>query len=359
MINVTKSYIPNKEKYKEYVDDILNSAWLTNNGKYVQELEKRLETYLGVKNIVLVSNGTLALQIAYRALALTGEVITTPFTFVATTSSLVWEGLKPIFVDIDKESYCMNSLEIEKSITDKTSAICPVHVFGNACDVETIDKIAKKNNLKVIYDAAHAFDVNYKGNSILNYGDVSTLSFHSTKMFHTIEGGALIIRDDDVYKKVKLLINFGISGPDKIECLGINSKMNEFQAAMGLCILDEFERIKENRKCRYIYYRENLKSNLKFQVLNDNCEWNYSYLPIELKDENELVKVKDALNRNGIFPRRYFYPSLESLNYIIETYNVPNSSSLSKRILCLPFYDSLDYKDIDNICNIINDAVEN
>ncbi|GFZ33963.1 aminotransferase DegT [Clostridium zeae] len=359
MINVTKTFIPNKEKYKKYVDQILDSGWLTNNGVFAQQLERRLEEYLGVKHIVLVSNGTLALQIAYRALGLSGEAITTPFTFVATTSSLVWEGIEPVFVDIDPNSYCLDSNKIEEKITTKTSAIVPVHVFGNACDVEKIDEIAKSNNLKVIYDAAHAFDVRYKDKSLLNFGDISTLSFHSTKIFHTIEGGALIINDDEVYNKVRLLINFGISGPDVIDGLGINTKMNEFQAAMGLCILDEIESIKFNRKNVYEYYREGLSKNLTFQRINDNIQWNYSYFPVEFKDENQLLEVRKKLNLKEIYPRRYFYPSLETLNYIKKSYKVEKSNSLAKRILCLPFYDSIDKETLDKIIEIVNSVVDN
>ena len=251
MINVTKSYLPNIEKYKNYIDEIYKTAWLTNQGPLVQKLEKRLAQYLGVKNIVLVSNGTIALEIAYRALDLKGEVITTPFSFVATTSSLVTNRLTPIFVDIDEKTFNLSPKNIEEKITSKTSAILPVHVFGNACEVEEIEQIANKHNLKVIYDAAHAFDVKYKDNSVLNYGDISTLSFHATKLFHTIEGGALIINDDELVQKVRYLINFGIKSPTEIPHLGTNAKMNEFEAAMGLCILDDIEDIKTNRK-KYI-----------------------------------------------------------------------------------------------------------
>ena len=203
MINVTKTYLPNKEKYQKYVDEIYASGWITNNGPMVQELEKRLAEYLGVKNIVLVANGTVALEIAYRTLDIKDYAITTPFSFVATTSSLVTNGIKPIFVDIDERTLNIDPEKIQESITPNTSAIVPVHVFGNPCDVEAIDKIAKENNLKIIYDAAHAFGVAYKGKSILNYGDISTLSFHATKLFHTIEGGALIINDDTLVEKAR------------------------------------------------------------------------------------------------------------------------------------------------------------
>jgi len=236
MINVTKTHLPDIDRYKAYIDRIYRSGWITNNGALVQELEEKLKEYLGVRNILLVSNGTLALQICYKALGLTGEAITTPFSFVATTSSLVWEGLSPVFVDISPETLNMDPDRIEEAIRPETSCIVPVHVFGNGCDVEKIGQIAKKHHLKVVYDAAHAFGVKYNGESILNYGDVSILSFHATKFFHTIEGGAIVTGDDELYEKAKHMINFGITGPESIVGLGINGKMNEFQAAMGLCI---------------------------------------------------------------------------------------------------------------------------
>ena len=226
MIPVTKSYLPNKENYKSYIDIIYENGWLTNRGELVRELERRLQAYLGVKNIILVANGSLALQIAYKALDLKGEVITTPFSFIATANTIAWEGLLPVFADIDPHSFNVDPKQIKDKITDKTSAIIPVHVFGNPCDIEGIQTIAYKHQLKVIYDAAHAFDVQYKGKSVLNYGDVSTLSFHATKLFHTIEGGAIITNDNELSKKIRLLINFGITGPTSIESLGINAKMN-------------------------------------------------------------------------------------------------------------------------------------
>ncbi|MBE0421182.1 DegT/DnrJ/EryC1/StrS family aminotransferase [Pseudoalteromonas nigrifaciens] len=247
MIPVTKSYLPNKKKYKTYIDRIYDSGWLTNNGSLLKELEQRLKEYLGVKHIILVANGSLALQLAYKSLELKGEVITTPFSFAATTSTLVWEGLKPIFADIDPNSFNIDTNLIEKNITPETSAIVPVHVFGNPCNVEKIQEIAQKHNLKVIYDAAHAFGTEYKGQSVLNYGDISTLSFHATKLFHTIEGGAVITNDDELAQKIRLLMNFGIVSPVKVNSLGTNAKMNEFEAAMGLCVLDEIDLVKSER----------------------------------------------------------------------------------------------------------------
>ncbi|WP_066165955.1 DegT/DnrJ/EryC1/StrS family aminotransferase [Aliarcobacter cryaerophilus] len=349
MINVTKTYLPNKEKYKEYVDEIYENGWLTNNGPMVQKLEKRLAEYLGVKNIVLVSNGTIALEIAYKALNLTNEVITTPFSFVATTSSLMMSHLKPIFADIDDKSFNINPKNIEKLITSNTSAILPVHVFGNACEVEEIEKIAKNNNLKVIYDAAHAFDVKYKNHSVLNYGDISTLSFHSTKLFHTIEGGALIINDDELVQKVRYLINFGIKSPTEIPYLGTNAKMNEFEAAMGLCVLDDIENIKEKRKVVVENYREELKDLVQFQEQNLNASENYSYFPVVFESEEELLKVQKALNDENIFPRRYFYPSLDVLEYIEPKQECKISRDISKRILCLPVYPEMQESEQNSI----------
>ena len=353
MINVTKTYLPNKEKYKKYIDEIYENGWITNNGPLVQRLEKKLAEYLGVKNIILVSNGTVALEIAYRTLGLKGFVITTPFSFVATTSSLVTNQLLPIFADIEEKTFNIDSKNIEKLITPNTSAILPVHVFGNACEVEEIEKIAKKYNLKVIYDAAHAFDVKYKSKSILNYGDISTLSFHATKLFHTIEGGALIINDDELVEKARYLINFGIKNQEEIPELGTNAKMNEFEAAMGLCILDDIDDIKQKRADILENYEEKLKDLVLFQELNQYASKNYSYFPVVFKNEEQLLKVQKALNMNSIFPRRYFYPSLDSLEYIEPKQESKISRDLSKRVLCLPMYVELDSKNQEKIINII------
>ena len=353
MINVTKSYLPNKDKYKKYIDEIYENGWLTNQGPLVQRLEKRLAKYLGVKNIVLVSNGTIALEIAYRALDLKGEVITTPFSFVATTSSLVTNRLTPIFADIDEKTFNLNPKNIEKQITANTSAILPVHVFGNACEVEQIETIANKHNLKVVYDAAHAFDVKYKDKSVLNYGDISTLSFHATKLFHTIEGGALIINDDSLLEKVRYLINFGIKNQEEIPHLGTNAKMNEFEAAMGHCNLDDIEDIKTNRKKVVENYKIGLESLVTFQEQNNQATENYSYFPILFKNEEELSKVQKSLNKENIFPRRYFYPSLDTLEYIEPKQECKISRDISKRILCLPIYAELEKDNQDKIIDII------
>lgn len=357
LINVTKTYLPNKEKYKQYVDEIYANGWITNNGPLLRRLEKRIEEYLGVKNIILVSNGTVALEIAYRTLGLTGFAITTPFSFVATTSSLVTNNILPIFADIDENTLNMSPANIEKLITVNTSAIVPVHVFGNACEVEEVEAIAKKYNLKVIYDAAHAFDVDYKGKSILNYGDISTLSFHATKLFHTIEGGALIINDDSLVEKARYLINFGIEGPESIPHLGTNAKMNEFEAAMGLCVLDEIEDINKKRKEVYELYQRELKCFVKFQKNNEDASNNYSYFPVVLKDEQQLLDVQKALNEKNIFPRRYFYPSLDMLSYIEPKQVCEISRSISNRILCLPLYPELSNEEQVLIIKIVKESL--
>ena len=354
MINVTKTYLPSIKKYESYIEKIFKFGILTNNGQFVQKLEKRLEEYLNIRNLILVSNGTLALQVAYKALELREEVITTPFTFAATVSSQVWEGLSPVFADINKETFCIDYKKIENLITDKSKAIIPVHVFGNACDIDEIQNIANKNNLKVIYDAAHTFGVNYKNKSILSYGDISIISFHSTKLFHTIEGGGLIIKDDELYKKIKRMINFGISGPEKIDSLGINAKMNEFQAAMGLCVLDDMDKILEGRKKAHNFYSNNLSKELQLQKCNKDCTRNYSYFPVVFQTEKDLLRVTGELNKKDIYPRRYFYPSLDTLGYLIDSKYMPISNNISSRILCLPIYESLEEYELEQIVEIIN-----
>ena len=356
-INVTKTYLPNKEKYKRYVDEIYDNGWLTNEGPLVKRLEKRLQEYLGVKNIVLVCNGTVALEVAYRVLDLSGFAITTPFSFVASTSSLVTNQLLPIFTDINEATFNLNPRDIEGLITPNTGAIVPVHVFGNACEIDEIEKIAKKNKLKVIYDGAHAFGVNYKEQSLLNYGDISTLSFHSTKIFHSVEGGALVINDDELAQKARYLINFGIKNQEEIPHLGINGKMNEFEAAMGLCVLDDMEEITYKRKNIFDKYTNDLQGLVKFQERNPNATQNYSYFPVVFKCEEDLLNTQKALNEKNIFPRRYFYPSLDTLNYIEPKQECKISRKISRQILCLPLYAELEADSQKKIISIITSTL--
>lgn len=356
MIPVTKAYLPNKEKYQSYVNRIFQSGWLTNNGSLLQELERRLADYLGVKNIILVANGSFALQLAYKALALKGEVITTPFSFAATTSTLAWEGLKPVFADINPKTFNIDPAQIEAHINPNTSAIVPVHVFGNPCDVEAIQAIADKHQLKIVYDAAHAFGSEYKDQSVLNFGDISTLSFHSTKLFHTIEGGAVITNDDELAKKVRLMINFGISGPASIDSVGTNAKMNEFEAAMGLCVLDEIDTIKQRRKDIWQVYINELSNIVEMQQWNEHGKNNCAYAPVLFDSEEQLLKIEAKLKENDILPRRYFYPSLDTLSYLDSKQICNNSRDIASRILCLPIYPILEKEDIKRILSIIKDG---
>jgi len=357
-INVTQSLLPNRKRFHTYIDQILDSGWLTNRGQSVQKLESKLEEYLGIKNVVLVNNGTTGLQVAYKALGLTGEIITSPFTFIATASSAKWEGLNIVFADINPNTLNVDINKIEQNITDKTSALVPVHVFGNPCDGEAIDKIARKYNLKVIYDAAHAFGVRFKGKSVLNWGDISLLSFHATKLFHTIEGGALIINDDDLCEKARKMINFGITGPESIECLGINAKMNEFQAAMGLCLLDDMEAAIIQRGKLIALYDSFLKGKVERQLWHEAASNNFSYYPVIFDSEIVMKEVQAALNAENIFPRRYFYPSLDTLGFLGEYKPMPVSQDIASRVLCLPLSTVLSEMDIQRISQIILKVLE-
>lgn len=352
-IFVTKPYLPPKEEYYSYVDKIYETGHLTNEGPLVKELERKLSDYLGVENFQYVTNGTIALQFALKALGIEdGEIITTPFSYVATTSSILWERCKPVFVDIEPDNYTLDVNKIEAAITDKTKAIMPVHVFGYACDVDGIQKIADKYGLKVIYDAAHAFGSIYKGKSLLSYGDVSTLSFHATKLFHTVEGGACIANDKEVFDRLNLIKRFGNIGDEHYN-LGINGKQSEFHAAMGLANFAHLEDIKQRRKTISEYYDELLEGRLARPRVQSELEYNYAYYPVLFKTEEELLRVFAALNQQGIYPRRYFYPSLNTIGYMPERYKCLVSEDISKRIACLPLYVGLKDSDIEMICKII------
>lgn len=357
MINVTKSYFPDRGKLDKYIDRVYESGWMTNNGQLVQELEQRLKDFLGVEYLVLVANGTLALQVAYRVLELSGDVITTPFSFVATTNSLIWENLNPVFSDIDPGSFNLDPHLIERSITPETTAVLPVHVFGNACDVDMLDVVCKRNNLKLIYDAAHAFNVSSSDQNVLKYGDASILSFHATKIFHTIEGGAIIFKNEDHYRKAKLLINFGISGYDKVDLPGINCKMNEFQAAMGLAVLDDFEQISLDRRKVWERYSDALagKAQIRLQDLNKEFKNNYSYFPVVFSSEAHLLYIRQRLNEHDIQPRRYFYPSLNKLEYLKHSNSCTVSEKIAESILCLPIFPGLDEKIQNEIIQIVSE----
>lgn len=354
MINVTKSFLPPQEEYQKYLSGIWNNFWLTNHGPLVQELEQRLREYLGVEHLLYVSNGTIAIQIAIKALELKGEIITTPFSYVATTTSVLWEGCTPVFADIDSKSFCIDPEQIEKHITPATTAILATHVYGHACDIKKIEKIALKYNLKIIYDGAHAFDVKVDGSSVFNAGDVSTISFHATKLFHTIEGGAVITKDQKLAEKMMLYRSFGHIGDDYYS-IGINGKNSEFHAAMGLCNLPYVGEIIANRKVRVELYRDLLgNSNITFPGIVVDQSLNYAYFPVVFDNEKTLLNVRSTLLENGISTRRYFYPSLNSLTYLSEMYSCPVSENISKRVLSLPLYYDLDTLDVERICKIVN-----
>ncbi|MDQ3396124.1 MAG: DegT/DnrJ/EryC1/StrS family aminotransferase [Bacteroidota bacterium] len=354
MINITKPFLPPKEEYDHYLQGIWNRVWLTNNGPLVNELELNLKKYLDVPHLFFVSNGTIAIQIAIKALKLKGEIITTPFSFVATTSSIVWEGCKPVFVDISPATYNIDPNLIEAAITTDTSAILATHVFGNPCAVEKIEAVAAKHNLRVIYDAAHAFGTSYKGKSVMQHGDVSTLSFHSTKLYHTIEGGAIVTHDPVIAKEIAHMRNFGYNGPEKFFGVGINGKNSEFHAAMGLCNLKYVNQILERRQQLSEEYNRMLKS-LKVgkPFLNPEAGFNYAYYPVLFDNEEIVKKMSNALHGVYVYPRRYFYPSLETLNYVKPNQEVKVSSEISTKILCLPLYHDLSMEEVKMICRAI------
>lgn len=360
MITVTKTHLPDIERFKKYIDKIYSTGWLTNNGEHLLKLESELAKFLGVENLVLVSNGTIALQLAYKALGLKGEVITTPFSFVATTNTILWEGLTPVFSDINPDTYNLCPDLLENKINKNTSAIVPVHVFGNPCDTDAIEELSRKHNLKVIYDAAHAFGIVYKNKNIAAYGDAVTLSFHSTKIFHSIEGGAIIFRDKEHYNKAKLLRNFGIASEDNIVSLGINAKMNEFQAAMGLCVLEDFPELQKKRKAVYTRYNEAFKNieGIKLQTIQAESSQNYSYFPILVNSEDILLKIKNSLLENQIAARRYFFPSLNTLSYVNQKVYMPVSESIASRILCLPIFENLDSETQDKIISLVKAQIK-
>lgn len=354
MIPVTKPYLPDIKKYQKYISDIYERNWLTNDGPLVQELERRLKEYLNVPYLLYVSNGTIALQLAIKALELKDEIITTPFSYVATSSSILWENCTPIYADIDQNTFNISPENIKSKITKKTMAILATHCFGNSCDINALEKIAKENKLKVIYDAAHAFGSTYKNKSLLEYGDISCCSLHATKLMHSIEGGIVICQTEEIFKKLFYLRNFGHDGPYKYNGYGINAKNSEFHAAMGLCVLEDINLILNDKKRIFTTYKQEIQS-AAFQKINKNCTSNYSYVPVLTKSERDLGVIKNNLKASGIEVRRYFYPSLNEL-YGDEQI-CPHSKNIAKRILCLPTYFGLTDVSIKKICKIINDSI--
>ena len=356
MIPVTKPFLPPIEEYNAFVEGIWQRNWLTNNGPLSNELELKLKEYLEVPHLLFLNNGTIALQIAIKALGLRGSIITTPFSFIATTSSIVWEGCKPQFVDIDPLSLNIDPSKIEAAITKETCAIMATHVYGNPCNIDAIDKIAGKHKIPVIYDAAHCFGSKYKGESVFRYGTISTTSFHATKLFHTIEGGAVFTQDEALLKKMDLMRNFGYHGFENFPEVGINGKNSEFHAAMGLANIKYIEEILASRKEQSLRY-DNWLDTIHVQrlAISRDATFNFAYYPMIFENEEITLKVIRELEHNHIFPRRYFYPSLNTIP-LFQSDALPVSEALSKRIICLPLYFSLAMEEIDFISQIISRA---
>ncbi len=355
MINVTKTFLPPFEEYTAMLKRAWDKSWITNNGELVIELEQKLKTYLGVRNLWFCNNGTTVLQIALKVLKITGEVITTPFSYVATTNAILWENCSPVFVDIDPLNFCIDASKIENSITEKTQAILATHVYGYPCDTTAIQAIAKKYNLKVIYDGAHAFGTEVNGRSIFTEGDISTCSFHATKIFHTGEGGSIITTDDGLAQKIFLYSHFGHKADDYYS-IGINGKNSEFHAALGLCNLKYYDWIKEVRKKQWLYYHSKLgNSNLQLLNIGNEIKYNYAYFPTVFPSEQYLLKAIEALKVKNVSPRRYFYPSLNKLPYLLYQ-ACPISENIASRIMCLPLFHDLlpDQQDI-----IVDTILEN
>lgn len=354
MIPVTKPFLPPQEKYQKYLDGIWRRQWLTNMGPLASDLEIKLKSFLRINHILFVTNGTIALQMAIKALQLKGEIITTPFSFIATTSTIVWEGCTPVFVDIDGKSLNIDASKIEAAITDKTEAIIATHVYGNPCDVETIERIAKKHNLKVIYDAAHAFGVKVGERSIFDYGDIAVCSLHATKLYHSIEGGLIVTKDANLLKRLADIRNFGFNGPVAFSELGINGKNSEFHAAMGLANLEYIETINKTRQALTSRYDERLEGlKARKPVWHPQSANNFAYYPLVFDNESTMLKCVEYLKQHEIFTRRYFYPSLASTLPYLPPVELAVTDDIAKRVLCLPLYSDLTFEEVDFICRLI------
>ncbi len=357
MLNVTKTFLPNLSEYTSYLEQIWSNGQVTNEGPLVKELERKISEFTGVKNVIYVSNGTIALQLILKALAINGKVITTPFSYCATTNSIIWENCEPIFADINPISLTCESDNISEVISNEAKAILTTHVYGNGEGLELLEEIASVNQIPIIFDGAHCFGVNYNGKSIFNYGTVSTCSFHATKIFHTIEGGAIFTNNDELAEKLRLLKSFGHKGDDYY-LAGINGKTSEFHAAMGLVNLKHFQEIKNHRKITSELYDQELKDNRFIQLFKWGTliEKNYSYYPIILPSEEKLIFLLKKLNEANIYPRRYFYPSLNTLPFLNKQ-KCEHSEDVAKRIICLPLSAEISQEEVLQVCKIINQVI--
>lgn len=357
-IYVTKPSLAPLREFTHYLEQVWETGVLTHNGPLVQKLESELENKFHTNYLSLVTNGTVAIQMAIKALELKGEIITTPFSWVATVSAIKWEGCTPVFCDIDEDTLNIDVSKIEDLITENTVAIMPVHVFGNPCDVEAIEKISRKHNLKVIYDAAHAVGTKYGEKSVLDFGDISAISLHGTKIFNTAEGGACIANSTELHEKLKRIRFFGHDIHKDVVEDGCNGKMTEIHAALGLANIKYYDDVLDDRKKNYELYVNTLKDieSIRFQAVDEGC--NYSYMPIIFESEDAMIKVENALNEESIYPRRYFYPSLNNFNYIVRYQSMPISESISERILCLPLYFGLNESTVLRVSRIIKQAIK-
>jgi dTDP-4-amino-4,6-dideoxygalactose transaminase len=357
-INVTRPFLPPIDDYQRYVREIWQRAWITNNGPLVNELERRLKSYLDLEGLLFVVNGTVALQLAIKALDLSGEVITTPFSYVATTTSLLWEHCEPVMVDICPDTLNIDPSKIEAAIGPRTSAILATHVYGNACAIEALEAIAARHNLKLVFDGAHAFGSRYRGKSLFAYGDVATASFHATKLFHTGEGGMVCAQRPEVLRRLALMRNFGHVGTSEFDGIGINGKASELHAAMGLCVLPYVEEILQVRRTLCAAYDLMLEGlPLRRPAITPGCDYNHAYYPVIFETEATLERIVAVLGANQVIPRRYFHPSLSQLPYLKRRSATGISDDVSRRILCLPLYHTLGQEEIGLICRLIRAAL--
>jgi len=352
-IPVTKPFLPSRGRYKEMVDQIWDSKWLTNNGVFLMRFERELQLFLGTSHASVVTSGTIALQLALKTLEPGGEIITSPFSYVATTSAIVWEGFKPIFADIEENSLCIDPAEVERKITSQTKAILATHVYGNPCNIEELERISAKHKIPLFFDGAHAFGATYGGKSVLEYGDISILSFHATKLFHTVNGGAVFCKSAEGKKRIDRFRNFGHEGVNEFNGVGINGKMCEFHSAMGLLNLETAAELIDRRRAQWKFYRKGIKgSELKTISLSDDKGYNGAYFPVIFPDTSKLQKAIDSATTKGIELRRYFNPSLNKLDYV-EYQPCPVSEDISERICCLPQYHELTNKEQMEVLELI------
>lgn len=359
-IRLIDPFLPDRRKLDRYLDRIYSSSILSNSGPLYEELTERLTEYFSVNNLLLVANGTLALQVAYKALGLKQpgiEAVTTPFTFVATAGSLAWEGLKPIFADICSQSLCLDPRKVEPQITDRTRLILPVHVYGQACDLKALDELSRKYDLRLIYDASHAFNVRVGTKGIMAFGDASTISFHATKLFQTGEGGAVAFRREEDFLRAKEIINFGLTRDGKHNQLGINAKLSELNAAMGLAVLDSINEIEERRQDAIDHYVSKLKDVVSLLPASTTSSRPCSYMPVIFESELKLERAVKVLSSKDIATKRYFYPSLNQVDYIGDSRSCPISEDFASRTLCLPLHHKLSKSNIDRISRAIKTAV--